>query len=181
MVIYLDASALIKLYTNEEHSDWTRRRVDRYLRSGGIVATSTMGYVEARAAFARAHKRRPAGRRISEEFYHAALSALDADARERFILRSAGGGGIIERAVRVAHEHALRGYDAVHLATALLLDEELRAVESQAPAGEVLILSFDDELHDAAVNEGVAHERPDRIGGKRFASDGGSDEGGGAS
>ncbi len=73
MILYLDASAMVKLYAFEEHSSWTRRRIDRHLRSGGVVARSVMGYVEARAAFARARKRHPAGQRISDELYRAAL------------------------------------------------------------------------------------------------------------
>lgn len=193
MVIYLDASALIKLYFPEEHHGWTRRTVNGHRRAGGVIATSVAGYVEANAAFARARKRRPTGQRIPEDLYRRASAALLDDARERIVLRRTDD-ALIDRAVRVGHEHALRGYDAMHLAAALNLRDELASAtratrsgraearerppelpeftsdaEREEPA-EVLLLTYDSELHDVAVAEGIAHERPGRAGGERFGA-----------
>ncbi len=49
MRLYLDTSALVKLYVDEEGSSIVRSAVD----DAGLTATSAIAYVEARAAFVR--------------------------------------------------------------------------------------------------------------------------------
>jgi uncharacterized protein with PIN domain len=49
MRLYLDTSALVKLYVDEEGSPFVRSAVER----AGVVSTSAITYVEARAAFVR--------------------------------------------------------------------------------------------------------------------------------
>ena len=51
MILYLDTSALVKLYVDEAASDVVRRAVADVTH----VATSRVAYPEARAAFARRH------------------------------------------------------------------------------------------------------------------------------
>lgn len=54
MILYLDTSALVKLFVMEEGSE----RVRTAARGGKLVATHSIAYVEACAAFARmAHER----------------------------------------------------------------------------------------------------------------------------
>jgi predicted nucleic acid-binding protein len=53
---------------------------------------------------------------------------------------------IVLRAGRLAEQDALRAYDAVHLASALVVGE----------AEEVALSCWDDDLRDAAVSEGLA-------------------------
>ncbi len=166
MVLYLDTSALLKLYVAEEHSRWVRDLVDVHRRSGGAVSISAVGYVEARAAFARMLKRRKA---ISAESYERVVRKLMDDAGARYLVRPTDP-ALLERAATVAHEHALRGYDAVHLATALHLRHELRNRARQLTLEDdrrererearVLVLTFDDELFEAAKAENVAHAHP---------------------
>lgn len=52
---------------------------------------------------------------------------------------------IIRTAGDLAEQHALRGYDAVHLASALALADE-----------ELILVSSDRELLDAASTSGIA-------------------------
>jgi predicted nucleic acid-binding protein len=54
---------------------------------------------------------------------------------------------LAQRAVRIAWQHSLRGYDAIHLAAALATQEEL---------GEpILLATFDRELAQAAHQVGM--------------------------
>jgi len=50
--LYLDTSALVKLYVEEEGSSMVRQWVD----DADTVATSIIAFVETRAAFARRHR-----------------------------------------------------------------------------------------------------------------------------
>lgn len=60
MILYLDTSALVKLYVRERDSAQTRRQAN----GAHAIATSVVAYVEARAAFGRLLRERPAsGRR----------------------------------------------------------------------------------------------------------------------
>ena len=52
MIVYLDTSALVKLYVQEVGSTEMRRAVGR----PDLVATSLIAYVEVRSAFARKHR-----------------------------------------------------------------------------------------------------------------------------
>ena len=49
MILYLDTSALVKLYVEEENSS----TVEHMVSKARIVATHLIAYVEAQAAFAR--------------------------------------------------------------------------------------------------------------------------------
>lgn len=186
MVLYLDASALVKLYVDEEYSGWLHKLVEVRRRSGDAVATSTLGYVETQAALARQLRRSMKGRPQTLKARYGEIAwSLGADIRERYIVYPADT-RLIERAGRVIDQHALRGSDAVHLATALLLRDDLaelkprRRATKVAPerssfediederSEEVLLLAFEAELHEAAVAEGLAHENPMFDGGKTF-------------
>jgi len=52
MILYLDTSALVKLYVRETGSV----RVPNWLKRAAAAATSVVAYAEARAAFARLHR-----------------------------------------------------------------------------------------------------------------------------
>ncbi len=100
--------------------------------------SSQLVYPEARAAMAAAHR---AGRvgprrlRTAVEGVEELYGALRVIALDEPLARAAGD---------LAERHALRGYDAVHLASALAID---------AP-GELIVATWDQELAAAAVAEG---------------------------
>ena len=56
MILYLDTSALVKLYVRERGSAQVRAHVN----NADVIATSVVAYAEARAAFARLRRERPA-------------------------------------------------------------------------------------------------------------------------
>jgi uncharacterized protein len=114
VTLYLDTSALIKIYLAEAGS----AEVAAAVEAASAVATSSIAYAELRAAFARARREK----RVDEPGHTALTAELDAhwpryavvtldDAR----LRDAG--GLADR-----HSvHALRALDSIHLAGAVRL------------------------------------------------------------
>jgi predicted nucleic acid-binding protein len=108
---------------------------------GRRVATSLVTYVEARAALAR---RRRAGDLTSAE-YRRCVGDFTSD-WERLV-RVDVTEDLIHDAGRLAESHRLRGYDALHLASALAL---------RGQVGESsMFASWDDDLTRAAGREGL--------------------------
>lgn len=159
MILYLDTSALVKLYAEEPG----REEVENAVREARVVAVSEIGYVEARSALAR--KEREGS--FSTDEHDEAVAQLQQDYTEVYLSRPITG-DLVARAGELARKHALRAYDAVHLATALVLREESHELaESRQASGElflqesdelqVALMTFDDSLSKAASNEGLAH------------------------
>lgn len=108
-----------------------------------LVVASRLVYPEARAAIAAAAR----ARRISGEVD--VVDALDDVYAELRVI--AIDEALARAAGELASRHALRGYDAVHLASAL-------AVE----ADDVVLVTWDDDLGDAARATGglLTNDRP---------------------
>ena len=137
MNLYLDTSALVKLYVEEEGSAAVRDAV----AGAEVVATVDIAYVEARAAFARRRRER----RLSPGDYHRTLREFEADWERYLVLEVTS--ALIRRAARLAETRALRAYDAIHLASANLLRERLQ--------GPILFACWDSTLSTAAGREGL--------------------------
>lgn len=161
MILCLDTSALVKLYAEEPG----REEVENAVQEARVVAVSEIGYVEACSALAR--KEREGS--FSTDGHNEAVAQLQQDYREVYLSRPITG-DLVARAGELARKHALRAYDAVHLATALVLREESlelaeRSQESEeSPPQEgsglqVAMMAFDRSLTEAASNEGLAYSR----------------------
>jgi predicted nucleic acid-binding protein len=161
LILYLDTSALVKLYAEEPG----REEVENAVREARVVAVSEIGYVEARSALAR--KEREGS--FSTDEHDEAVAQLQQDYREVYLSRPITG-DLIARAGGLARKHALRAYDAVHLATALVLREEnlelAERVQESAEAApregaelQVALMTFDRSLTKGASNEGLAYSR----------------------
>jgi len=126
LILYMDTSALVKLYSVEER----REVVERAVEEAELVATSIVAYAEARAALAR--KRREGV--FSAEEHREAVDALNEDweAFEKPEVTE----GIVRAAGDLAEEHALRGFDAIHLASALTI--HAAASEESEEGGEAV-------------------------------------------
>ncbi len=111
--MYVDTSVLVKLYVDERDSRAVREAVDQ----AEVLATSTIAYVEARAAFAR--KRREGGLRATD--HRRIVRALDDDWPRFF--RIDADEALVRHAGKLAESFRLRAYDAVHLASALAFSE----------------------------------------------------------
>jgi predicted nucleic acid-binding protein len=137
VILYLDTSSLVKLYVPERESAAVKRCVD----TAEIIATSRLAYVEARAAFAR--KRRERG--VSPKDYRNIVQDFDRDWENYFIVDVSE--ALTKLGAALAEKHALRGYDAVHLASAVIVQRE---------GGQPVNFScFDATLSRAARREGL--------------------------
>ncbi|MBI4560441.1 MAG: type II toxin-antitoxin system VapC family toxin [Candidatus Rokubacteria bacterium] len=135
MRLYLDTSALVKLYVDEEGSPVVRSAVDQ----AGLIATSAIAYVEARAAFVR--RRHEGG--LSAGEYRRVIRDLDADWARYLVVEVTG--SLIREAARLAEAHRLRAYDAVYLACAAAVHGRL--------AEPVVLASWDLDLESVARKE----------------------------
>jgi predicted nucleic acid-binding protein len=129
---------LVKLYVQEVGSDETKDRLGGTL----MAATSRVAYAEARAALTR--RRREAA--ITRAALVRAVRALDRDLGRLVVVELSA--KVSRRAGDLAERHALRGFDAIHLASAL-------EIEDLTGAG-VGFLCFDDRLRAAATAEGLS-------------------------
>ena len=132
MIVYLDASALVKRYVAERESN----EVVELTACADIVATSVVSRAEVAAALARAARLRALGREGARQ------------AQRRFsrewpdFARVPVTEALVARAEILAWEFALRGYDAVQLASALAWRESV--------AEDIVLATFDRQLWDTA-------------------------------
>jgi predicted nucleic acid-binding protein len=113
--LYLDTSALLKLYVAEDGSEVLREA----LAAATLVGTSVIAYLEARAALARRRRERD----VSRAAQHRAVRELDADWNRYVVLEIHA--TLLRDAVRLSEAHGLRAYDALHLASARLMRHRL--------------------------------------------------------
>jgi len=133
VILFLDTSALVKLYVEETHSAAVREWVDE----AEVVAVCRVAYPEAVSALSR---RMRAGD-LPKSGYGVASRALRRDWDRLAVVdfREVEAG-------RLAAKYGLRGFDAIHLSSAMTI--------ASAPAGpEVLFSSFDAALNRAAAGE----------------------------
>lgn len=137
MIVYLDTSALVKLYVEEAGSPEAREVV----QEAQVVASSRIAYVESRAAFARKYRERG----ITRNAYRATIRDIDHDWAHYLILDVSD--DLVKLAGSFTEIHALRAFDAIHLASAVTLQKE---------TGRVVAFScFDTRLSSAARKEGL--------------------------
>jgi len=133
VTLYLDTSSLVKLYVQEVGSEDVRNLVAQ----AAVVSTSIVAYPETRAALARLRRsgdltaaKFAAAKRNFEEQWPALLT-LEVTAA---VGREAGD---------FAERYALRGFDALHLAS-------FADVARRAGPSDTRFSSFDDPLNKAA-------------------------------
>lgn len=138
MILYLDSSALAKRYLVEPGS----AEVERLVAGAELAGTSIITRVEVAAAFGRAKRQK-----LLEATVAAELRALFAS-HWGSLFRLALLESTVERADALAWELSLRGYDAVHLASALSWHEVL--------AEPPVLATYDRELWRAAETVGLS-------------------------
>ena len=114
MILYLDTSSLIKLYVPETESAAVKRLVD----AAEVIATSRIAYAEATAAFAR--KRRERG--VSPANYRTFMRDFDHDWENYFVVDVSD--ALVKLGGLLGEKHALRGFDAIHLASAVIIRKQ---------------------------------------------------------
>jgi predicted nucleic acid-binding protein len=138
MMLYLDTSALVKLYVDEPKSEAVKKSVGQ----ADAVATSLLAYAEARAAFARASREG----KFAPQVYRRIIGAFEEDWNRYVAVEVTD--ILVKAAGRLAESRALRGYDALHLASALSLQNQ-----ASVP---VTFMAFDRQLMTAAKLEGLS-------------------------
>jgi len=132
MILYLDTSSLVKLYVEEEESS----RVADLVRSSKVTGTSLVAYAEARAAFARRFREKA----FTPREYKRLTSSFDEDWDNYLVVRITK--VLVRQAGDLAEKHGLRGFDAIHLSSAVTLREELST--------SIIFSCFDEKLQIAS-------------------------------
>lgn len=138
MITYFDTSALLKLLLDDETG---AAAVEHSWAASAAVVCCEIGYVEARAASAAAHR----SRRLTTAGLRETRNALESLWAQIEVVPVTT--ALVRRAADLAEAEGLRGYDAVHLAAAL-------AVPVDA------MTSSDVKLCDAAANHDVHVSNP---------------------
>jgi predicted nucleic acid-binding protein len=137
VIVYLDASALVKRYVEEAGSGEVRALI----KEAEAVATAAISRTEVVAALARARR----AKRIGAQEAGDALKAFEADWED--VVRVQITEPLLAQAASLAWSYSLRGYDAVHLAAGLFWRERV--------ARPTLLASYDRELWEAARRAGL--------------------------
>jgi len=137
MILYLDTSALVKRYFREPYSDEVLSR----WKSATQIVTSSVAYAETMASMYR--KKREAD--LADTLIRNMADSIRRE-WESFIRVEANGelNGYIDR---VVERYPLRGFDAIHLASAIVVHERLPE--------DFVFACFDKRLACAARSEGL--------------------------
>ena len=136
-ILYLDTSALVKQYVQERNS----RDVQDLIQTADHAGTSQITRTEMAAALARATCTGLIPGSEGEFAWNAFLADWES------ITRLKVSGQVIERSSVLAWTYPLRGYDALHLASAVLWQETLET--------QVILATFDRELWSAGSQAGL--------------------------
>ncbi|WP_327638506.1 type II toxin-antitoxin system VapC family toxin [Kribbella sp. NBC_00482] len=135
MRVYFDSSALIKRVVAEDESDDLVDFLDAHYEQGDVLASSSLAWVEvSRVVLARVRTPADAG-----ELIDGAMSGID----ERQLTAE-----VVSVARRI-EPLILRSLDALHLATAVLIDADL-------------VVTYDERLADACRRNALAVASPGR-------------------
>jgi predicted nucleic acid-binding protein len=133
--VYFDSSALVKLLLDERGSEWSIDVWDE----AATPLTSAVAYVEVRAALAAAAR----ADRVDAAQLRSARDRFEKVWSEIGVLEC--GSELIRHAGDVAESAALRGYDAIHLSSALTLHA----------AQPLYMLTWDSDLAEASFDAGL--------------------------
>jgi predicted nucleic acid-binding protein len=147
-----DSSAVVKRYAPERGSAWVKSIVQP--TAGNAVYLAQIGIVEIAAALSRKVRTHE----LRREDYEAALGLFLTDVRNAEFILIPVSDHIIELAVDLTGRHPLRGYDAVHLATAVILNRALH----EADAPPLTFVAADTRLCKAAGREGLLSVDPNQ-------------------
>ena len=142
---YLDTSALLKLYIEEDGTDRVTHVVED--AEDGQVIILDLAPVEARSAI----RRRQREGDIDGADADRVLRRIEDDASSLFLVQPSTS-AVMEEAARLIDRHPLRAYDALQLAGCLVV--------RQGMPGPVTFVCADGRLCEAAANEGLTTLNP---------------------
>jgi len=137
VIVYFDASALVKHYVDESGTS----EVEALIGRSELIATGVVTGAEVPAALAKAVRLQ----RLASEEAETAVEEFWGDWPRLYVIELHS--SLVRRAGELAWRLGLRGYDAVHLASALAAGEAM---------GEMVpLVCFDHRLREAAEKLGV--------------------------
>ena len=146
---YADSSVLVKRHVNEIGTNWFR--ILCCPAAGNAIITSRISMVEVYSAF---NRRLRESALKANDYVEIAndFKAICLNDYELIELNPP----IVERSKLLLESHHLRGYDAVQLATALIVNETLQ----QAGLMLLTFLAADERLLSAAQKENLSTDNP---------------------
>jgi len=145
---YLDASAWVKRYYLEVGTAWLYSLFGTH----PVVACSSLGLVEVMATLARKRK----ANEIDNSAFEQKIRELEEDWKNfiqiHFVAR------VVDRAKEATKRYALRGADAVHLASALLLADRFVDADDR-----LIFITSDQELKKAVLSSGLETIDPEEL------------------
>jgi predicted nucleic acid-binding protein len=137
VILYLDTSALVKRYFQEPFSD----EISEKWESAAQIVTSSVAYAETMAAMYRKNREADLADKLMREL-------VDSFRRDwGSFIRVDVTDELIAYIDRVVEAHPVRGFDAIHLASAIVVHEHIPE--------DFLFACFDDRLSRAARSEGL--------------------------
>lgn len=146
-----DSSALVKGYITEVGSEWIRTLLEDQTNS---IFTSILTIIEAACTFARRQREGM----LSSKDHSQLLTVFDYDFAYRHNVLDVVP-VVISTARVMANRHPLRAYDAVQLATAWLLNQDLLGTDKPP----LTFICADDRLIAIAQAEGLLTANPNRL------------------
>ncbi len=138
MIAYFDSSSIVKWFFDETQMELARDLRDQ----AQIVCTSPVSLPEVMSAFNRAWKEKRCSRGDAEKVRRELLRIWPA------LVWVKPDGPLVDQAAQFVFKHDLKGMDALHLASALLLKRE-------GNGAGVFFSCFDQRLNRAAAKEGL--------------------------
>ena len=150
MILYLDTSALVKRYFREPFSDDI---IDRW-KSANQIVTSFVAYAETVASIYRKKREEDLGdtlvRKIKDSFQQDWMTFIRVEINDELNM-------YIDH---VISQHQLRGFDAIHLASAIVIQENI--------PDDFLFACFNDRLSRAARLEDLETFPQEENGGREL-------------
>jgi predicted nucleic acid-binding protein len=137
MILYLDTSALLKKYFKESGSS----EVISEWKKADAIATSMVAYAETMAAVFR----KRGETQISSSLFKKMLRDFRKDWESFFLVEVTS--ALNEKIDKLVETHVLRGFDAVHLASALTIH--------QTNPEDFIFACYDQKLLQAAQSHGL--------------------------
>ena len=144
MIYYLDTSALVKRYYEEQGSAW----VHSLFQPENVLMVSKVAYAELLAALAR--KRRE--KELTEANFTHAAESFQQEWKEFVVAEVTE--AVFADLLALVKRHPLRGFDAIHLCTALWFRKRLKA--------DILFACADRNLCTVAKTEGFGVHNPEQ-------------------
>lgn len=142
---YLDSSAIVKFYVTEPGSTWLRRMIES---KTNVCTVCDICLPEVAAALAQMYRDRRFGRSVMLDAYQ----RFRADLRQSLFVSHPVDQSTLSSAAELALRRALKGYDAVQVAAAILVSNKIK--------GEFVFITGDKKMLNAAQAEGLSTDNP---------------------